>query len=438
MVPLTETKKDQFLEAFEALRKKGFAKDLAREKAIQYFSDRGFPTMRDEQWKYTNLSALRDTRFDFISEPVSKVSKEALNRLLPFQSDAYRLVFVDGIFSGALSEIGTLPKGVLAGSFQEAVKNRSFKAESYLERLDFDHNPLAALNTAFFRDGAFVRFGEGVCLQKPVELVFVSASARPLASFPRNLIVAERNSKADVIESYLFLSPEPYFTNTTTKIVLEESASLNHLKFQREGSSAFHVSTTQVNQKKDSVFSSACVDLGGKLVRHNLNVSLDGEGAQTHLFGLYLTEGDQHVDNSTFISHPAQHGTSRQLYKGILSGKSTAVFSGKIFVHKDAQKTDAAQTNKNLLLSEEAAVDTKPHLEIFADDVKCTHGAAVGQLDEDAIFYFKTRGLDEKTARKVLCYGFANEVIENIPVESIRGPLAKLILGRLEKQDGSK
>lgn len=437
----SETKKDQFQKAFEAFRKKEFTKEPAwlssvRDGAIRYFSEHGFPTPHEEQWRYTNLGVLRDTHFDFSLKSDARISPETINRLRPFQIDSYRLVFIDGFFSESLSSVKSLPAGVTATGLRSALNTHVPKIEPHLTRwAGFEHNPFAALNTALFRDGAFVYFEEGAVLEKPLELVFISASSGKIISHPRNLIISGRKSRASVIESYISLSKDAYFTNAVTEIILEEGASLNHLKFQREGASAFHIGTTRTHQEKNSVFSSASVDFGGKLVRHNLSVSLDGEGAETRLFGLYLTEGEQHVDHNTFISHPSPHGQSRQVYKGILDGKSTAIFSGKIFVHKDAQKTDAAQTNKNLLLSDEATVDTKPHLEIFADDVKCTHGAAVGQLDEAAVFYFKSRGLDEQTARSVLCFGFANEVIENVPIESVRAPLAALVLERLEKRN---
>ncbi|MBI4395192.1 MAG: Fe-S cluster assembly protein SufD, partial [Candidatus Omnitrophica bacterium] len=254
----------------------------------------------------------------------------------------------------------------------------------------------------------------------------------PILSQPRVLIVAGKNSKATVIESYVSLAQTSYLTNAVTEIILEEGASVEHYKLQRESEEAFHIGTTYVRQNRDSQFTSFSIALGAKLSRNNLNVNLDQEGAGCMLNGLYVVSDDQHVDNTTLINHSRPHGTSSQLYKGLLSGKSTGVFSGKVFVHPDAQKTDAHQVNKNLLLSDQANVNTKPQLEILANDVQCTHGAAVGQLDEDAIFYFETRGIDREKARKLLSFGFANEVMQTIPLETIRTEVNHLIFQRLE------
>jgi Fe-S cluster assembly protein SufD len=293
-------------------------------------------------------------------------------------------------------------------------------------------NGFTALNTAFISEGAFVYIPRNVSVEPPLHLLFASDGlASKIATFPRVLIVAEEHSKATVIESYGGFKDDSYFTNAVVEVVLGDGAQLDHYKIQRESTEAFHVATTAADLGPNSSYDTTAVTLGAELSRNDISVLMDHEGAECWVDGLYIVTTGQHTDTHSVIDHRQPHCTSHQIYKGILDGKSRAVFNGKIFVRHDAQKTDAMQTNKNLLLSNEARVDTKPQLEIFADDVKCAHGAAVGQIDEDELFYLKTRGIHPDLARNLLTYGFAEEVIGKIKVGSIRAQLDAAVLNRL-------
>lgn len=431
---------DRYLEAFESFQKKARFRcpswlDQTRRSAIQSFSSLGFPTTRDEHWKYTNVEPIAKAEFRFeFGRGEQLVTKQKIEAFGFGGQNWQRLVFVNGFYSSELSSASCSQNGLRLGNLEPLLASDSKLLEPYLARVaPYERHSFTALNTAFIQDGALVYLPEGKSLAEPIHLVFVSApEAGNLISQPRILIVAGKGSRATVVESYVSGDDSSYFTNAVTEIIVGEGASIDHYKIQMESSKAFHVGTTQVRQERGSQFSSASIAFGARLSRHNLNVALNAENTQCFLNGLYVVAGEQHVDHQTLIDHPKPNGISRQLYKGIVAGKATAVFSGKIFVHPGAQKTDAEQTNKNLLLSKEATVDTKPQLEILADDVQCTHGAAVGQLDEGAIFYLKTRGIDRELAGKLLSYGFANEVIQKIKVEAIRAELSHVILNRLE------
>lgn len=409
-----------------------------RRDALGRFRELGFPTVREEQWKYTSVRRIEDANFDLApSHALPRIKKERIGQLSTCPLRWYRLVFVNGMYSKELSDVSDLPRAFHIRTIREGMRTEPEMIEHYLaQRATYDGNGFTALNTAFIQDGVFVYIPDGEELEKPLELVFLTYSGNGnIMSQPRNLILFGKSSRATLVESYYSFSDQRYFTNVVTEVVLGEGAMCDYLRFQRESRLAFHISTTQVEVGRNSTFSSVVVDVGGKLVRNNLNVELVEEGAECDLNGLYLTSDDQHVDNHTLIEHPKPNGTSHQLYKGILDGSSTAVFGGKIFVHQDAQKTNAHQTNKNLLLSEHATADTKPQLEIFADDVKCTHGAAVGQIDDDSIFYLKSRGLPDAKARQIFSYGFANEVLERIKVPSLRAELNKIVLDQFERRD---
>ncbi|GEM_PF-4183 len=432
--------KDKYFSLFESLEKGKAAKISSwispiRKAAISRFREMDFPTTRQEEWKYTNVDPIVQSSFRFASTPASNgLTVKQIEGKFGLQ-DSHRLVFVNGFYSKSLSSVFKLPQKTVVLDFKSAALKSPNQLRKHLgQYVSCDRNIFAALNTAFIYDGAFVYLPEGVTVERPLHLLFIALShGEKIISQPRNLIVMGPGSSATLVESYVAVGQDPYFTNTVTEIVLDEGASLDHYKLQKESQSAFHIATTHVKCHQDSVFSSFSLDVGGRIARNNLSVSLDGEGCQCALNGLYLAGGTQHIDNTTVIDHTKPHGTSRQLYKGILDEKATAVFSGKIFVRKNAQKTDAAQKNKNLLLSDGAKVDTKPQLEIFADDVKCAHGAAVGQLDEEEIFYLKSRGMGEEKARSVLTYGFANEVISRIECNPIRKEMDRLLQTRFLK-----
>jgi Fe-S cluster assembly protein SufD len=286
-----------------------------------------------------------------------------------------------------------------------------------------------ALNTAFLEDGAFVSIARGKVVEEPIHLLFLSTThGEGAVCHPRSLILAGEGSQATVIESYVGTGDDVYFTNAVTEIVAGPAAVVDHYKLQRESEEAFHVATLQVQQARNSTLSSHAVTLGGALVRNEVNAVLDDEGCTCTLNGLYLAAGRQHVDNHTVIDHARPRCTSHELYKGILDGQAHGVFNGKIYVRQDAQKTDAKQTNQTLLLSEDATINTKPQLEIYADDVKCTHGATVGQLDDEALFYLRTRGIDKEAARHLLTYAFANDVISRVKVAPVRAHLEEFFL----------
>ncbi|HSQ20045.1 MAG TPA: Fe-S cluster assembly protein SufD, partial [Blastocatellia bacterium] len=338
---------------------------------------------------------------------------------------------INGHYSPQLSS-PDLPEGLIIGSIASAIKQGRTSVKEHLARhAVYGDQAFVALNTAFLEDGAFIEIPRGITVTAPVYILFVSTADEPIASHPRSLIIAGDESQASIIEEYMAVGEAAYFTNAVTEIVAGENSVIEHYKLQDENEEAFHVSTVKVSQCRSSNFTSHSVSLGGALVRNDINVALNGAGAECTLNGLYISANDQHVDNHTVIDHIQPHCTSRELYKGILDDRSSAVFNGSIVVRKYAQKTDARQSNKNLLLSEGATINSKPQLEINADDVKCTHGTSIGHLDEDSIYYLRSRGIGITEARTVLTYGFANDVLNRMKVDAVRVRLECTLLARL-------
>jgi Fe-S cluster assembly protein SufD len=405
-----------------------------REGAFERFEELGFPTTGDEDWKYTNVATLARGAFLPSSEGVSKsLDAGAVEQFVYEEARQSCLVFVNGAFRPDLSSLEAIPKGVvsdlasaLAGECGEIVREN-------LGRLSAQgDDAFAALNTAFLRGGAFIHLPVGVSVDAPVQLLFLSApSDVGSASFPRVLVVAERDSRLDIIESYAATDESRYFTNAVVEIFVGEGARITHCKVQDESERAFHVAATRAEVGRSGAYEATTVTLGAQLSRHGIEVLLDNEGAECRVDGLYIVGTGQHADTHSLIDHRKPHCTSRQNYKGILDGKSRAVFNGRVFVHVGAYQTDAEQSNKNLLLSTDARIDTKPQLEIYNDDVKCAHGATVGQLDEEELFYLRSRGLHTDLARNLLTYGFAEEIVEKIKYDSIRAQLDRAILNRL-------
>ena len=427
--------KDVYLSSFAEFEKGAAAAPAwlrrLRGTAMDRFAELGFPTLRDEDWRFTNLAPL--VRVPFRPATSFTLSGRATERLRDFSldgGDGIQLVFVNGRYAPSLSTVRPLPAGVNAGSLAAVLATHPERVEPHLGRhAGYEEHAFVALNTAFIRDGAFVSIPKGAVVNGPIHLVFVStAPAEATVSHPRNLILLGVNSQATVVESYLGPDGETYFSNAVTEVVGAENAVLDHYKVQREGVEAFHVATTQVHLGRGANYTSTSIALGGTLVRNEVNVVLGAEGDECTLNGLYMAAGRQLVDNHTRIDHAKPHCASHELYKGILDGKARGVFNGKIFVHPDAQKTDAKQTNKTLLLSEDAVINTQPQLEIFADDVKCTHGATIGQLAADAIFYLRSRGIGRDEARSLLTYAFANDIVGRIKVEPIRARLEEMLL----------
>jgi len=329
-----------------------------------------------------------------------------------------------------LSATGTAPHGAVVSSLSAALTDRPALIEDHLGQLASDGNAcFAALNSAFIRDGAFVHVPRGVVVERPIHLLFISTgNSSPTASHPRNLIIAQGDTQATIIESYVGLNAGVYLTNAVTEVSVAENAVVDHCKLQQENADGYHVATTQVRQQRASRFSSHYFSLGGQLVRNEVDVTLDDEGCACTLNGLYIAAGDQHMDNRTRIDHTKPHCNSHELYKGILDERAKGVFNGKIYVHPDAQKTDAKQSNRVLLLSDDAVIDTKPQLEIYADDVKCTHGATVGQIDETALYYLRARGISEDLARSLLVYAFANEIASALELAAVREHVERFLL----------
>ncbi len=431
-----ETAVHHYLETFEGLAE-GEAdaiRDLRR-KAMDRFVGLGFPTMKNEDWHYTSVAPIATRTFDRTASPAS-VPAGDLDAFL-FDSPAWpRLVFVDGWFAPELSSFTESP-GVRIASLAASLAGGDATVAAHLgEIADYETVAFTALNTALMQDGAVVRIAAETEVETPIHLVFVSAQPVPrLVSFPRNLLVLERSARAAVIESYIGLREESYLTVPVTEISLGEGARLDHIKVQNESASAFHAGTIQARQERDSELHSFSYAAGAELSRTNIYTLLDGEGSSCTLNGMYMVSGLQHVDHQTRIEHAQPNTTSREIYKGILDGHSHGVFNGKVYVRPEAQKTDGKQTNNNLLLSDHARVDTKPQLEIFADDVKCTHGATVGRLDEVALFYMKSRGLDAEQARTLLTYAFAAEVLEEIPIEPVRDALEAAVFARVRGEE---
>ena len=404
-----------------------------RKSGMESFAELGFPSFRQEAWRFTNVAPWAQIPFHLAMPAVGLVNlKEALGHAL-LDDVAGRLVFVNGYFDPALSYVTGLPAGVTATSLRRAMTAENQILEQHLGRYaDAAREAFVALNTAFVGDGALVRVAPGVALERPIHLIYLRVQgAQHSVSYPRTLVVVERGAQAQVIESHLALGEEAYFTNAVTELVAGEDASIEHLKVQEESERAFHAANVVVHQGRSSRLLSHSISLGSQLARHDVRSVLAGEGAECTLNGLYQVRGRQHVDHHTTLDHAMPHCGSREYYRGILDGKSSAVFNGAIIVRKDAQKTDAIQSNKNLLLSEEATINTKPELQILADDVRCTHGATVGQLDPDAVFYRRARGIGREAARHLLTRAFANDVIARIRYAPARGRLEGILLSRL-------
>ncbi|HXJ82557.1 MAG TPA: Fe-S cluster assembly protein SufD [Candidatus Methylomirabilis sp.] len=432
------TTSEAFVEAFRTLDASGTAGDPSwlrdlRQAAIGRFATRGLPTPRDEEWKYTSIAPIAATSFDLGLDGTRDGLTEEILAPFCWSPEWSRLVFVNGRYSAKLSAIGQLPRQVRLASLGETLVTDAGTLRSHL---DPAASPKASdafgdLNTAFWRDGAFLYVPRGAQLA-PVHLLFVtSAVGSTPVVHPRNLIVLEEGSEATVIESYAMVNGGVSLTNTTTDVIAGSGARLDHYKIQLAAPRAFHVGRTQVRQAGASRVSSCAITLGGRLVRNDVDVHLEAPEATCTLNGLFVIGARQHVDTHTVVDHAAPRAMSRQLYKGILDGHARGVFNGRVIVRPGANGTDAYQTNKNLLLSDGVEVDSKPQLEIFADDVKCRHGAADGQVAEEAVFYLKSRGLSEASAKALLTFGFANEVLGDIGVEPVRSRLESLLSARL-------
>ena len=415
-----------------------------RKEAYSRFDGLQFPTVRQEDWKYTNVAAPL-TRNSFTLGGNSRhepIPVERIEPLLIGGVSAPRAVFVNGNYSESLSSIPSTGAGVYVGSIADLLHDgneaeRSILEDNLARYATYEDRPFIALNTAFLSDGAYVRIAKNAIVEEPIQLVFVSVTEAELnghdgiAVHPRVLIVAEAGTQATVVEVHAGLDDGERFTNPVTEAVIAESAVVEHFKVQLEGSSTYHVASLDVQQAENSVFTSHSYTFEGKLSRNTITPVLAGEGSECNLNGLYVLGGDQHADTHSVIDHATPHCDSNELYKGVLSGTSHGVFSGKIVVREGAQKTNAFQSNKNLLLSKDATIDSKPQLEIFADDVKCSHGATVGQIDEQALFYLRSRGIDRDAAFQILVHAFTAELLDSVKSEPLRSSLEQLLVKNL-------
>jgi Fe-S cluster assembly protein SufD len=400
-----------------------------RRSAMGDFERLDFPTMKNEDWHFTNVGPIAEKVFSPAKQG-GEISESVLDRIA-FGQESIRIVFVNGRLSLDTYQ-GDLPDGLTIVNLAQEISAESQILQRHFGQLaGAESAAFTALNTALATDGAVIVIAANTVIDKPIHLMFISDSGAENASVQtRNLIFAERQSQCTVIESYTGVGGDNYFTNAVTEVFVGEGARVSHYKLQTEARNAFHVGTIQVHQKRDSRYESFSFATGGKLARTNIYTTLAGEASEAVLNGLYMCDGSQHIDHQTRIEHVAPNCPSHELYKGILDGNSHGVFNGKVYVHPEAQKTDGKQSNNNLLLSDGARVDTKPQLEIFADDVKCTHGATVGRIDELALFYMRSRGIGPAQAKRLLTYAFAADVLEKIELESLKEALEAQVLER--------
>jgi len=424
---------DQYVSAFDGLAADAVPAwvQSARRAAFDRFATLGFPTTKNEDWHFTSVSPIADQEFVLLSSRSGDVEPTELTPFTFGAADWHTMVFVNGRFEPELSRIDQLPAGVRLRDLAAAWNDLPDLAQRVGTLTSYENAAFTALNTAFMHDGAVLEIAKETEVAKPIHLLYVvDANAAKGMMHPRNLVVVGRHAKATVIESYVSTTDAMYLTNAVTEVTVGEGATLRHYKMQREGLRAFHVGTIEATQAKDSHYVSFSFAVGGSLTRTNVYTTLAGEGCGATLNGLYMLGGEQHCDHQTQIIHAQPNCFSRELYKGVLDGRSHGVFNGKVYVHPIAQKTDGKQTNNTLLLSDTAHIDTKPQLEIFADDVKCTHGATVGQIDQMALFYLKSRGIAGPLARRLLTYAFAADVLETLEVNEIREVLERMTLER--------
>ena len=389
-----------------------------RDAAFARFVELGFPNTHNEEWRFTNVAPIARTTFAAGRQGVPETK---------FAKGPVQLVFANGHL---LTRPESLPAGLHVGGFAD---DPAAIAQHLGKHASFAENAFVALNTAMIEDGALVRVARGAVIAEPIEIFYLTTgSAQPIAVHPRALIVVGADAHCTIVERYQGAGDGVYFNNAVTEIIAGDRSVVDHYKIQQETANAFHISTLQVSIGRSATFASHSISLGGALVRNDANATLSA-GSDATLNGLYIVNGTQHVDNHTMIDHTMPHGTSHEIYKGILDGKAHAVFNGKIIVRKDAQKTDSKQTNKNLVLSDDAVVDTKPELQIFADDVRCTHGATIGQLDAEALFYLQSRGIGKREARSLLTYAFAQDVVDRIKVQSLRDSLERILFEKFHE-----
>lgn len=409
-----------------------------RREGISGFSNLGFPSVSDEEWRFTNLSALGRLSFSLPPAEAPGLRAETADSFGFAGLECTRLVFVDGRFSPSLSSSFEESGGTVVGSLSAAIERDGDAVRPHLARYaDYEKDAFVSLNTSYFQDGAFVRVPDGTVLEKPVHVLHVATGeAGPLFMNPRNLVVAGKSAAATVVEHYVSLSDDAYFSNAVTEVVCAENSSVEHYRLEFASERSFNFLTLRVDQKRDSNVASHSFLRGGAIVRNNVHPVLAGEGSNCDIYGLFVSEGRQHMDNFMRVEHASARCDSRQFYNGVLDGRSRGVFHGRIIVHEGAEKTDAKQTNRNLLLSDAARIDTKPQLEIYNDDVKCTHGATIGQMDEEALFYLRSRGVSGKNAKMMMLRAFTDQTLETMSADPVRESMQGVLSGWFEKRLG--
>jgi Fe-S cluster assembly protein SufD len=433
-----------YVDAFERFVGNGAAsvpnwlRDRQRQ-AINEFAELGFPTTRQEGWRFTDVKAI--ARADFALAPAVDASTIAssVRQYVVGGGNQHVAVFVNGYFAPSLSSVDRLPAGVRLGSLREALDDNVELVKPHLAQLaETGGHPFATLNTAFLHDGALVYVPERTVVEQPMHLLFLSApvSGSTAVSHPRALVVVEPGAQASVIESYAATDSHQYWTNAVTEVVVGQNAKLDTYRIQRESTAAYHTATTRSVQARDSVFSLIAFTFGSQLSRHDIHAVLDGEGSECTIDGLSMLRERQHSDYHTVLEHAQPHCNSWEYFNGVFDGRSRGVFNGRIIVRPGAQKTDSKQTNNNLLLSQHARADSQPQLEIYADDVRCTHGATLGPMDDDHLFYLQSRGLSRAEARALLTYGFGSEILNAVKIDTLRTDLDRLVRARLA-EDGS-
>ena len=404
----------------------------AREKGIDHFFKKGLPTVRDEAWKYTNIAPIRKRDFTLSGSQKISVTEKDLDAFRFKELETIEFVFINGVFSSELSHNIVTTDGIVLQNLS------AWLAEGNDQNLAVEagENVFASLNNAFMTEGLVLQIEKNTVIDKPVHLIFVSTETEvAVMTYPRIDIRLAANAEAKLIESFVAVNQAKNLTNVVTNIVTDENSQLEHFRIQEESTDAYHIANIFIDQKKNSRVTTHSVSLGAKLARVDIKVSLGSEGAENTLNGLFMGEGRQHTDHHILVDHLSPHTRSEEYFKGILDNGSRGVFNGKVIVHEDAQKIEAIQSNKNLLLSPKAEVDTKPELEIYADDVKCAHGATIGRLNDTELFYLKSRGIDEEKARAILTYAFADDVIRRMTLESVQKYLEQKIVGHLSSID---
>lgn len=403
-----------------------------RSEGLESFGAIGFPTTKHEEWKYTNVGPLTRLQFVAAQDPAdnAEVVEAARRHAL---AGCHTLLYLNGRYRACLDDATDLPAGLIVSGLGEAVQQNQPKLEQHLGQVaSVRDNSFTALNTALIDDGAFVFASTDTRCERPIQLLYVQVGTdTPSAVHVRNLIVAAPRSAVSVVETYVSLDSQPGLTTAVTEIVCEHDARIEHYKAQNGGTGTYHIGSVQSSQGRNSQVHSYAASFGGALTRNDINAVLQVEGAECSLRGLFIAAGQQHVDYHTTIDHAAPHGSSNQLYKSVLDQDGTGVFNGKVIVRPHAQKTSAEQSSKNLLLSDAATINVKPQLEIFADDVRCTHGATVGHVHEDELFYLRTRGIDEATARGLLIHAFANELVQQVSIPALAGWLEDALCSQL-------